>query len=849
MTKTARRRRRRALQSAREDIIASGAEVPASEAGRVLLTPTESIPSLDMLDIQLLVKAAKVPELTHWQYDIIQGALQKLLGSRGQPREQQIRAVRRIVYGWGDTILIAKTSFGKSLIIHSFSALAGMVTIQITPLTKLAEEQRASIRRYPFCKPCLVDVNTKRRDPGLLEDIRLCRYTHVLMGPEQLASDEFRALLEDGQFRNAIGMVAIDECHLVSEWEDFRSDYALIYELRRMLPSQVRWFGCTATMDGRTEERVKRFGGFDDTLEVIRTSVDRPEISICIVPIPSGKLGNFDTLYFLLAKASTSISGQEHGEETTPTPANIDKTVVFIDSVNQTRKLQNVMVDWLVQKGYSPQLARQTIQLYHSYLSDVDKDLIISEFQSEESAIRVLVSTSGMGTGMNISDVRNVIQWRFTIGDSILDTWQRFGRAVRKAGLHGFALLMVPYWVFDRLGVYPVGYVPSGRRPNARATMKKTLRNMTPADRARVRSSQQDPDEALGHDSSDMSDTSQSFRCSNSQDTMAGEQANRRGGKGHVWSAVDIRRRQKLPSQWSELCNSPCHREFFLAFLQEMDADPTTCQERPSKSTCCNGSMCNPDLFPGELIDPPPQDKVLTRPKRNTYAGIALEKIEARCADQAARESSEADDIEDSPSWAFMPRQMQCLVAYVFDEPYDTIANFRIRSTEQWGEDVGLEAWKHWSTHRDEVCAFLSSIVGPVRQEHIRLVAERRTKQINKKRAKKSMSEAQAKPGSNSQNPSDRPACSSQRAEDDARGLHIAVLQRQLMSQPCHPTPSARRTPSELPAPSPRSVQLHLCQEIRRLPGMIADLRCAPWIRQWPVKRLRCRQKCLRHPH
>ena len=44
-------------------------------------------------------------------YGVIHGALQKLLGPGRQPREQQIRAVRRLVYRWGDTFLIAKTSF------------------------------------------------------------------------------------------------------------------------------------------------------------------------------------------------------------------------------------------------------------------------------------------------------------------------------------------------------------------------------------------------------------------------------------------------------------------------------------------------------------------------------------------------------------------------------------------------------------------------------------------------------------------------------------------------------------------------------------------------------------------
>jgi superfamily II DNA helicase RecQ len=49
----------------------------------------------------------------------------------------------------GDTILVAKTGFGKSIVFHAYSVLTGRITIQLIPLSKLGEEQLESIRRYP----------------------------------------------------------------------------------------------------------------------------------------------------------------------------------------------------------------------------------------------------------------------------------------------------------------------------------------------------------------------------------------------------------------------------------------------------------------------------------------------------------------------------------------------------------------------------------------------------------------------------------------------------------------------------------------------------------------------------
>jgi hypothetical protein len=55
-----------------------------------------------------------------------------VLGGKN-PKPQQIRVLRRLVYKIGDTIL-AKTGFGKSAVFHGFSVLTSEITIQMMPL-------------------------------------------------------------------------------------------------------------------------------------------------------------------------------------------------------------------------------------------------------------------------------------------------------------------------------------------------------------------------------------------------------------------------------------------------------------------------------------------------------------------------------------------------------------------------------------------------------------------------------------------------------------------------------------------------------------------------------------------
>jgi len=55
------------------------------------------------------------------------------LAFKKDPHEMQLLVIRRLVFGCDDTILIAKTGFGKSLTFQAFTVLTGCWTIQLIP--------------------------------------------------------------------------------------------------------------------------------------------------------------------------------------------------------------------------------------------------------------------------------------------------------------------------------------------------------------------------------------------------------------------------------------------------------------------------------------------------------------------------------------------------------------------------------------------------------------------------------------------------------------------------------------------------------------------------------------------
>jgi superfamily II DNA helicase RecQ len=216
---------------------------------------------------------------------------------------------------------------GKSAIFHLFSVLTDTITIQIIPIIKLGEEQLKSIETLPEAKPCLVTGQTRLDNVGLFTEIANAQYSHILLGPEQAVCSEIRDALKS--LFNKVRLVAIDECHLVKQWEIFLAEFAMLKSLREVVHEDCVTFACSATIDAKTEEKVLQHSGLRQVglrrhqTAVIRTSVDRPDISICVHPLPKGHTTDPATLFFTI---------QDSVDNSSAVPAKIPKTIMFIDN-------------------------------------------------------------------------------------------------------------------------------------------------------------------------------------------------------------------------------------------------------------------------------------------------------------------------------------------------------------------------------------------------------------------------------------------------------------------------------------------------------------------------------------
>lgn len=566
------------------------------------------------------ISIAKDIQYEQLQKPLLQACLERLLyidnpKRARKPHEEQVRTLFRLIFGEGDTILIARTGFGKSLIFQAFTVLTNKITIQIVPLSKLGDEQFDRIKRLPNMKPCFINGVSKNRDRNLIKDVVACKYTHVLLGPEQAVSSEFQNALKSPQLSSQIGLVAIDELHLVKRWASFRPAFGQLKILRIILPQTVTWFGCTATLDSTTQQAVIKECGFrplgrgdiERQTAVIRTSINRENIALSVQPIPYRQLSSYDRMYFLVDKAVDDIDEA--------VPERIPKTIIFLESKHGTGQLRDLFKHWLIAKTDEYSSARYTddqrddrlcvsniVQHFHADIAEFDKNIRIAEFAKSDSKIRIMICTSILSVGYDIPDVERVVVWKLGNVESrnVDNLWQCIGRAARLAEIKAIAFLFFEYWAFDDQGRYPD---KNTANEEALATQDATQsREVTPSDRG--------------------------IGPATSIDTPSASPGRKRKPaepkKPKLWSKDDNNHREKLTEEWKAIINGPCHRHPILQTLGEYTLIREAQVQSPLEWCCSKHSPQVKTVF----TQAPGSSEILGPPAKNSSGLVALQYID-----------------------------------------------------------------------------------------------------------------------------------------------------------------------------------------------------------------------------
>ncbi len=304
-------------------------------------------------------------------------------------RFDQLKIINSILDGQ-DTLAIMPTGGGKSVCYQIPALYLEGVTLVISPLISLMQDQVSNLKETGVNAVFLNSSLTYRESQKAKEEILKGKVKLVYVSPEGILSPHLMEFFKDLN----ISLIAIDEAHCVSQWgHEFRKDYMRLGELKDSFPG-VPFIALTATADEKTRSDICLQLMMKDT-KVFVSSFDRPNIKYNI-------LDRFDEM-----KQLSDFIKTHHPDDT---------GIVYCLSRDKVEKTATA----LKKLGF-PAIP------YHAGLTQEVRTRNLSRFNTEERVI--VVATIAFGMGIDRPDVRFVAH--LDLPKSIESYYQETGRAGR----------------------------------------------------------------------------------------------------------------------------------------------------------------------------------------------------------------------------------------------------------------------------------------------------------------------------------------------------------------------------------------------------------------------------------
>jgi ATP-dependent DNA helicase RecQ len=300
-----------------------------------------------------------------------------------------------------DTLAVMPTGGGKSLCYQIPALIFDGITVVVSPLIALMQDQVSSLVADGVNAVFLNSTLEWSEYCHAADGIRAGEIRIVYVSPEGLATQRMQDLLHSAGLK--ISCITIDEAHCISEWgHDFRPDYLEIASFREQFPGAV----CLALTATATKQ-VR-----DDIVRNLR--MKSPEILIA-----SFNRGNIYLDVQQKHDAFRQVVGciDRHKDES---------GIIYCFSRKEVDTLTHALSDM----GYS-------VLNYHAGLSDAER----SEHQEKfiRDRVSIMVATVAFGMGIDKPNVRFVIH--YDMPKSLEQYYQEIGRAGRD-GLPSHALLL-----------------------------------------------------------------------------------------------------------------------------------------------------------------------------------------------------------------------------------------------------------------------------------------------------------------------------------------------------------------------------------------------------------------------
>ena len=301
-----------------------------------------------------------------------------------------------------DTLAVMPTGGGKSLCYEVPALIFPGLTVVVSPLIALMQDQVAQLTASGVAALFLNSSLEKEMYRDNMEQIRSGKIRLLYVAPESLVTARVQELLASVR----VDCITIDEAHCISDWgHDFRPEYRKIAEIRALFPHAV-CLALTATATAQVRRDIKKNLKLENPAEFV-ASFNRPNIYLEVLrkqkPV-------HQILSFL------SDRRDESG-------------IIYCFS----RNLVDNITDELTSRGFSA-------LPYHAGLADAVRSENQERFLRDDA--RIMVATIAFGMGINKPNVRFVIH--HDLPKSPEQYYQEIGRAGRDGEL-SHALLLYSY--------------------------------------------------------------------------------------------------------------------------------------------------------------------------------------------------------------------------------------------------------------------------------------------------------------------------------------------------------------------------------------------------------------------
>ncbi len=288
----------------------------------------------------------------------------------------------------GHSFVIMPTGSGKSMCYQLPALLCSGLTLVVSPLIALMEDQVTALKEMGVRAAFL---NSTQEFQEAMETERAARRGELdllYIAPERATTPRFQSLLED----LPLALIAIDEAHCVSQWgHDFRPDYIRLPCLFESRPDVPR-MALTATADAATRNDIVERLHLEDA-RLFLGGYDRPNIHYEIAPRDGGR------------KQLARFLERHQGES----------GIIYCLTRNGVERLSA----WLREQGHNS-------LPYHGGMSAEDRRTHQRRFTRETL---IMVATLAFGMGIDKPDVRFVVHME--LPKSVEAFYQETGRAGR----------------------------------------------------------------------------------------------------------------------------------------------------------------------------------------------------------------------------------------------------------------------------------------------------------------------------------------------------------------------------------------------------------------------------------